>query len=35
LRTEISQEAGAKYMSGLRKEAKIERFDLDGKPLPK
>ena len=35
LRTEISQEAGSKYVSGLRKEAKIERFDLDGKPLPK
>jgi peptidyl-prolyl cis-trans isomerase C len=35
LRTEISQEAGTKYVSGLRKEAKIERFDLDGKPLPK
>ena len=35
LRTEISQEAGTNYVSGLRKEAKIERFDLDGKPLPK
>ena len=35
LQTEISQETGAEYVSGLRKEAKIERFDLDGKPLPK
>ena len=35
LQTEISQETGAEYVSGLRKKAKIERFDLDGKPLPK
>ena len=35
LQTEISQETVAEYVSGLRKEAKIERFDLDGKPLPK
>ena len=35
LQTEISQETRAEYVSGLRKEAKIERFDLDGKPLPK
>ena len=35
LQTEISQETGTNYVSGLRKEAKIERFDLDGKPLPK
>ena len=35
LQTEISQETGAEYVSSLRKKAKIERFDLDGKPLPK
>jgi len=35
LQTEISQETGTNYVSGLRTEAKIERFDLDGKPLPK
>lgn len=35
LQAEISREAGAGYVSGLRKKAKIERFDLDGKPLPK
>lgn len=35
LRSEISQEAGTAYIDGLRKDAKIERFDLDGKPLAK
>ena len=35
LQAEISQEAGTGYVAELRKEAKIERFDLDGKPLPK
>ena len=35
LQTEISQETGTNYVSGLRKVAKIERFDLDGKPLTK
>ena len=35
LQTEISQETGSNYVAGLRKVAKIKRFDLDGKPLPK
>ena len=35
LKTEISQETAATFVSGLRNKAKIERFDLDGKPLPK
>ena len=35
LETEISQEVSAAYVSGLRKLAKIERYDLDGKSLPK
>ena len=35
LQTEISQETGNNYVAGLRKVAKIKRFDLDGKPLPK
>jgi len=33
LRSEISQERGADYVEGLRKNAKISRFTLDGKPL--
>jgi len=33
LRSEISQERGAGYIEGLRKDAKISRFTLDGKPL--
>jgi len=33
LRSEISQERGASYVEGLRKNAKISRFTLDGKPL--
>ena len=35
LETEISQEVSAAYVSDLRKLAKIERYDLDGKSLPK
>ena len=35
LETEISQEVSAAYVSALRKLAKIERYDLDGKSLPK
>ena len=35
LETEISQEVSAAYVSDLRKLAKIERYDLNGKLLPK
>jgi len=35
IRTELTQEAGSAYVGELRKAAKIERFDLDGKPLAK
>ena len=35
LETEISQEVSAAYVSELRKLAKIERYDLNGKSLPK
>ena len=35
LETEISQEVSAAYVSDLRKLAKIERYDLNGKSLPK
>ena len=33
LRGELTQETGTAYVSGLRNTAKVERFDLDGKPL--
>ena len=35
LRTELSQEKATTFVAGLRKGAKIERFDLEGKPLEK
>jgi peptidyl-prolyl cis-trans isomerase C len=35
LRTELSQEMLAELVEELRTKAKVERFDLDGKPLPK
>jgi peptidyl-prolyl cis-trans isomerase C len=35
LRTELSQEMLAELVEELRIKAKVERFDLDGKPLPK
>jgi len=35
LRGELSQERGTAYVSKLREAAKIERFDLDGKPIAK
>ena len=34
LRTELSQEMVGDVIDGLRTKAKLERFDLDGKPLP-
>lgn len=35
LRNELSQEKATTFVTGLRKGAKIERFDLEGKPLEK
>ena len=35
LRTELSQEKATTFVASLRKGAKIERFDLEGKPLEK
>ncbi len=35
LQSELTQEAGAAYTDKLRAAAKIERFDLDGKPIAK
>jgi len=34
LRSELSQEMVGDVVEGLRTKAKVERFDLDGKPLP-
>jgi peptidyl-prolyl cis-trans isomerase C len=34
LRTELSQEMVGEVVDGLRAKAKVERFGLDGKPLP-
>jgi len=34
LRSELSQEMVADVVEGLRDKAKLERFDLEGKPLP-
>ncbi len=33
LRTEVSQEMAGELVEELRGKAKVERFDLDGKPM--